>query len=68
MLVMVAGIIWLCFFSGLGDPLVMAIEPFLGSAAALINDPLGINWGGWLVGFATIAIPLALLLVFLFDR
>jgi hypothetical protein len=51
----------------LADPVVMAIEPFLGSAAALINDPLGIDWGGWLIGLAVVAIPHVLLLAFLFD-
>lgn len=66
-LVMVSGIIWLCFFSGLADPVAMAIEPFLGSAAALINDPLGVDWGGWLIGLAAIVIPVGLLLLFIFD-
>lgn len=66
-LLLVSGIIWFCFFSGLADPVVMAIEPFLGSAAALINDPLGIDWGGWLIGLAAIVIPAGLLLLFIFD-
>lgn len=61
------GIIWLCFLSGLADPVVMTVEPYLNQAASMINDPLGIDWGGWLVGFAVIAIPHIGFLLFIFD-
>jgi Fe2+ transport system protein B len=66
-LTVVWGVFWLCFLSGLADPVIMTVEPFLSSAAALINDPLGIDWGGQLVGIAIIVIPHIALLMFLFD-
>ncbi len=34
----------------------------------MINDPLGIDWGGWLVGIAVIAIPHIGLLMFILDE
>ena len=38
-LAVIWGIIWLCFLSGFADPVITAVEPILGSAAAIINDP-----------------------------
>jgi hypothetical protein len=61
------GIIWLSFFSGFADPVVMAVEPYLNRVAALINDPLGIDWGANLVGFAVILIPHIGLVLFILD-
>ncbi|GAB5079689.1 hypothetical protein [Arthrobacter sp. AD-310] len=61
------GAIWLCFLSGLADPLIAVAAPAFNAAAALINNPLGVDWGGWLVGAAAIIIPHIALLLFLFD-
>lgn len=66
-LALVWGIIWLGFFSGLADPVIAAVQPFMDGAAVLINDPLGIDWGGKLVGLAIIIIPHIALLLFIFD-
>ncbi|MET3172878.1 UNVERIFIED_ORG: Fe2+ transport system protein B [Arthrobacter sp. UYCu721] len=66
-LTVIWGIIWMGFFSGLADPVIRTVEPFLSTAAALINDPLGIDWGGWLVGLAVIVIPHIAFLLFIFD-
>jgi hypothetical protein len=61
------GAVWFCFLSGLADPLITLMAPAFNNIATLINDPLGIDWGGWLVGAAAILIPHIVLLLFLFD-
>lgn len=67
LLVFVWGFIWLAFFSGLADPVAAAAAPFLDKTAALINDPLGIDWGGKLVAVALVVIPHMGLLLFILD-
>lgn len=66
-LAVIWGIIWLCFFSGFAEPIITTAEPIISKAAALINDPVGIDWGGWLVGIAIVAIPHIAFLFFIFD-
>lgn len=54
---MVWGLIWLIFISGIADPVIEAAKPVYHQAAAMINDPLGIDWADKLVAIMAIAIP-----------
>ena len=65
---MLWGLFWLVFQSGLTDPLVELARPGFERLIAMINEPLGIDWGGRLLAIAAIAIPHLLLLVFIFDQ
>lgn len=58
---------WLLFFSGIADPIVLAATPAYNQLAAMINDPLGIDWGGKLMLAAAVIIPHIGLLMFIFD-
>lgn len=64
-------IVWIVLFSGIAapvvDPLVAALTPFYQSAAAIINDPLGVDWGEQFFVAATIILPHFGLLAFMFD-
>ncbi|KOX14025.1 hypothetical protein [Nocardiopsis sp. NRRL B-16309] len=65
---MVWGLFWLLFRSGLTDPLLEMAAPGYERLVAMINDPLGIDWGGRLVTIAAILIPHLGILLFVFDE
>lgn len=62
------GLFWLIFLSGLADPAIAMITPVWQSAASMINDPLGIDWGGKLMAIAAVIIPHIGMLFFIFDN
>jgi hypothetical protein len=64
---MLWGLFWLIFLSGLTDPLTEMASPVVDRLIAMINEPLGIDWGGHLVAIAAIIIPHLVLLLFIFD-
>jgi len=66
--VMLWGLFWLVFQSGLTDPVVEVAGPVFDRLIAMINEPLGIDWGGQLLAVAAIIIPHLLLLLFIFDE
>ncbi|MFE9245239.1 hypothetical protein [Nocardiopsis sp. NPDC006938] len=66
--VMLWGLFWLVFQSGLADPLVVLVGPAIEHLIAMINEPLGIDWGGQLLAIAVIGIPHLLVLLFIFDQ
>lgn len=65
------GMFWLLFwavrFSGFADPVLALVQPHLDQLGSLIDDPLGIDWGAQLAGWATLLIPSIGILLFLFD-
>lgn len=61
------GAIWLVFFSGLAEPVLAVIEPYTDKVAALINDPLGVDWGGYAVAIIAAIAPVGIMLLILFD-
>ncbi|MEV2278285.1 hypothetical protein AB0I72_22135 [Nocardiopsis sp. NPDC049922] len=65
---MIWGLFWLLFLSGLTDPLTEAVRPGYDRLVAMINEPLGIDWGGYLVAAAAVVIPHLGLLLFIFDE
>ncbi len=65
--VMLWGLFWLVFQSGLTDPVVEVAGPVFDRLITMINEPLGIDWGGQLLAIAAILIPHLLLLLFIFD-
>lgn len=65
---MLWGLFWLLFQSGLTDPVVQLASPVLDRLIAMINEPLGIDWGGQLLAVAAIIIPHLLVLLFIFDQ
>ncbi|WP_017544022.1 hypothetical protein [Nocardiopsis prasina] len=64
---MLWGLFWLLFLSGLTDPLLEIARPGFDRLIAMINEPLGIDWGGYLVAIAAVVIPHLVLLLFIFD-
>lgn len=62
------GLFWIFAVSGLADPVFAAIGPFYEKAGAMINNPLGIDWGDKLMKIATIMIPHLGMLFFIFDN
>ncbi|WP_431872699.1 hypothetical protein [Nocardiopsis eucommiae] len=64
---MLWGLFWLAFQSGLAAPLVELAGPAIAQVIAMINDPLGIDWGGQLLALSAIAIPHMLVLLFIFE-
>ncbi|WP_017605625.1 hypothetical protein [Nocardiopsis alkaliphila] len=67
-LAMLWGLFWLLFLSGLTDPLLELARPGFDYLIAMVNEPLGIDWGGRLLAIAVIAIPHLLVLLFIFDQ
>ena len=65
---MVWGLFWLLFQSGLTDPMVELAGPVFDRLIAMVNEPLGIDWGGQLLALAAIIIPHLLVLLFIFDQ
>ncbi|MEU3016584.1 hypothetical protein ABZ635_04205 [Nocardiopsis sp. NPDC007018] len=65
---MLWGLFWLIFQSGLTDPVVELADPVIDHLIAMINEPLGIDWGGRLLAIAAIIIPHLLVLLFIFDE
>lgn len=61
------GLFWLIFRSGLADPAIAMITPVWDSTVKMIEDPLGIDWGGKLMAIAAIMIPHLGMLFFIFD-
>lgn len=59
---------WLLFLSGLTDPFLELARPGFNYLIAMINEPLGIDWGGRLLAIAAIIIPHLLVLLFIFDQ
>lgn len=59
---------WVFAMSGLADPVIQTIGPFYKKAGAMINDPLGIDWGDKLMAVATIMVPHLGILFFIFDN
>lgn len=66
--VMLWGLFWLLFLSGLTDPLLDLARPGFEYLVAMINEPLGIDWGGRLLAIAAIIIPHLLVLLIIFDQ
>ena len=64
---MLWGLFWLIFQSGWADPLVQLATPAIEQLITMINDPLGIDWGGQLLAFAAITIPHLLILFLIFE-
>lgn len=67
MLAVLWGLFWVFFISGLADPVIEAATPAYTHVANLINDPLGIDWGGQLMAVALIMVPHLGILFFMFD-
>lgn len=62
------GLVWLVKFSGLLDPLLEMAAPHYDAAAAMINDPLGIDYGGALMQIAGFFILHIGAIMFIFDE
>lgn len=65
---LLGGMAWLLLFSGMAEPITLAISDLYAQAATLINNPLGIDWGDKLIGAIAVILPMILLLLFLFDQ
>lgn len=61
------GIWWFFTSSSYAEPITSVISPYWNQAVALINDPLGVDWGGILFGVAAIIITHLGMISFLFD-
>lgn len=64
----IIAVIWLVKFSGLLDPLLEITDPAYNAVVAMINDPLGIDYGGIMLNVASIFILHIGMLMFIFDR
>lgn len=63
-------LLWLLvavFQSGVADPVLEPMMPAFNAAADLINDPLGVDWGGIALAIATVAIMHIGIICMLFD-
>lgn len=64
----IIGIVWLVKFSGLLDPVLEMAAPGYNTVVSMINDPLGIDYGGALINVASIFILHIGMLMFIFER
>lgn len=66
------GLFWLFFSSSYGEPLAQGLkpitEPTWNFLVAVINDPLGIDWGAKLVALGGLIIPHMGMLAIIDDR
>lgn len=62
-----AGVFWF-FSTDASDPLTEAVAPVWEPMTSLINDPLGVDWGGHLYGLAFFAISYLGLIMFMLDE
>lgn len=63
-------LLWLLiavFQSGIADPVLEPMMPAFNAAADLINDPLGVDWGGIAMAIATVVIMHIGIICMLFD-
>lgn len=66
-LAVLGSLVWLLLFSGVAEPVVMTVSSLYNSTASMINDPLGIDWGGKLLAVGMVVLPVVVLVLFLFD-
>lgn len=62
------GIGWFVYSQGYLDPLIEIATPMWNKLAALIDDPLGVDWGGMFIKIASVAILHIGLILMLFDN
>lgn len=63
----IAALIWLAIWIVLWSPASAYTVPAFNKAAAIINDPLGVDWAGKVLGIATIAAMHMGMIEFLFN-
>lgn len=62
-----AGVFWF-FSSDASEPLKQAAAPVWDPMVGIINDPLGVDWGGYLYGAALFAISYIGIITFMLDE
>lgn len=60
--------VWIFLLSDIAKPITEPIKPYWNDLAAMINDPMGVDWGAKLVGAATLLMGHLGLLAILDDR
>lgn len=69
---LMVGFFWLIWWfftsSPYAEPITALVSPLWDKAVTMINDPLGIDWGGILMGVAFVAISHIGMISFLFDE
>lgn len=66
-LLILGALAWLLLFSGIAEPVVTTVSSLYSNTAAMINGPLGIDWGGKLLAVGMTVLPVIVLVLFLFD-
>lgn len=63
----VAAVIWFVLYSPIGQNAFAQVRPVYHKAMAMINDPLGIDWGGQFMSIAVLLISHIGLYMMFFD-